>query len=440
MVGVGDCVNRGVTVLVLAVLVAACSGGGANGASTSSPLVVSTTEAVSSTESSLMGTSTTSVPVVTTISVVDVSWLGEGWVATGEELSPRPHPHAVTAAEFGVVAVGWACPGEVDCPAAAWVSEDGLTWTGTVPGEDGLGEVSLTHVVAFGASVFAAGGSCTQGIDLPDDCGAAIFASDDGLHWTMAAHDEFLDCSDGIVEDCAMYATDITTDGTTLIALIEEPHFENQRAMPWVSTDGFEWERATGLEEPTLRFRKVVPTDSGFTGVGTRWETDGENWWESFVVWDSPDGRPWTAIPQPNVPTGEDHFLWYVKKWAGGLVTFGEVCSLDWKDCTFVMWTSSDGTQWTRSPIPSELGNNGFGEAIRVGDLLVFSGEKTSETDSDKSTPLLTVTADLTNWDIYELDAEPAIGWYVTDPIDYNEMLIGVSAETGIFINQRPTN
>jgi hypothetical protein len=161
--------HRSVAVLVIALIVVACSGSDVNVLSTTST-ILPTTE-VTSSSLSMEGDTTSSVVTTTASPLPGIREVVEGWVLVGDQLQPRPHPHSVTETAFGLVAVGWGCPEEVACPAASWVSVDGLTWTGSVDGEDGLGQVSLFEAVAFGSSVFASGGSCTESFDHPDDCG-----------------------------------------------------------------------------------------------------------------------------------------------------------------------------------------------------------------------------------------------------------------------------
>jgi hypothetical protein len=153
-------------VLVIALIVVACSGSDTSTTST----ILPTTE-VSSSPLSMEGDTTSSVVTTTSSSMPGIREFFEGWVLVGDQLQPRPHPHSVTETAFGLVAVGWGCPEEVACPAASWASLDGVTWIGSVDGEDGLGQVSLFEAVAFGSSVFASGGSCTESFDHPDDCG-----------------------------------------------------------------------------------------------------------------------------------------------------------------------------------------------------------------------------------------------------------------------------
>jgi hypothetical protein len=426
--------SRPLVVLTIVALLAACSGE----SSVTAPPGSSTSRPVASTmDSAPVATTSTPTSVTSTTLTVDTSWLGQGWTAAGGDLSPSPHAYTVTKAQFGLVAVGWACPEESGCPAAAWVSTDGLNWTGTVPGEHGLDDVTLYEVVTFGPSVFAAGGSCTQNFLHPDDCGAAIFSSDDGLHWTLAAHDVFPDCTEATFSDCNMFANGLTTDGNTLIALVDEPLEEGSVKRPWASTDGVEWEKATSTDEAPLNIERVVTASSGFVGVGTKWSTDGQVWWESFAVWDSPDGYTWSEVSGLEPSDVEDVFLGRVAAWTGGIAAFGEVCDIDWVNCFQVVWHSADGREWTRTVVEGELADitSGALTAFGIKDLLVIAG-------GIEDTPYLASTRDLNDWDIYAVDPDlfnphdPLFGL-----IEHDLIVIGVSGGSpGIVVNQQETS
>jgi hypothetical protein len=425
---------RPLIVLAIVALLAACSGD----VSVTAPPGSSTSLPVASTlDSAPIATPSTPTSVTSATLNVGSSWLGEGWIAVGEELSPRPQPRTATAAEFGLVAVGCAWPGEGNCPAASWVSEDGVIWTGSVSGDDGLGDVALLEVVAFGSSVFAAGGSCIETQVHADDCGAAIFSSDDGLHWTLAAHNVFPDCTDADIPDCNMFAHRLTTDGNTMVAIVDEPVEGGQNSFPWVSTDGIEWEKAISTDEAPLIIEKVVTTDSGFVGVGTKWSNDGESWWESFAVWDSPDGYTWSEVPGLAASDDEDILLGPAGAWAGGLVAVGEVCDIDWVNCFRVIWASPDGQEWTRTPLQGEAADitTLMFAIFGVEDLLTIAGI------TEEDTPYLAATKDFTNWDVQNVDVDGSnIYGPVTGLIRHDSLLIAVGERVGILINEQEPN
>lgn len=417
--------HRSSAVLVIALILVACSGSDVSDTSTTS--TISATTELTSSSLSMEGATTSSLVTTTASPMPGIREFGEGWVLVGDQLQPRPHPHNVTETAFGLVAVGWACPEEGDCPAASWASVDGLTWIGSVDGEDGLGQVSLFEAVGFGSSVFASGGSCTQSFDHPDDCGGAIFASDDGLRWTRADDGVFGDCTDSVVFDCAMFARGLATDGNALVALVDEPVDEGTIQRPWSSTDGFEWNKAITTGESPLNIHTVIPSGIGFIGVGTTWNTDGENWWERFAVWSSTDGHTWSEVALPDAPFEEDHFLSAATGWGGGIAAFGEVCDLEWESCSKVMWTSGDGTKWTTTALGPEFDDVLVHRAFGVGDALVLS--------ASIDAPLLAVTTNATDWEMYTLDPSVFDSMVPLEGlIEYDGLFIGVGGHTGIVV------
>jgi hypothetical protein len=291
-------------------------------------------------------------------------------------------------------------------------------------------------VVAFGSSVFATSGSCGPSDVHPDDCGAAIFSSDDGLHWTLAAHEVFPDCTDADIPDCSMFAYRLATDGNTMVATVEEPVGGGQNSFPWVSTDGTEWTKAVSSDEAPLLIESVIPTESGFVGVGTKWSTDGQTWWESFAVWDSPDGYTWSEVPGLAASDDEDIFLGPIGAWAGGLAAVGEVCDIDWVNCFSVIWASPDGQEWTRTPLQGETADiTTYAFAMfGVEDLLTIAGVT-------EDTPHLAATRDLTNWDVQEVSVDGSnLYGPVTGLIRHESLLIAVGGRVGLLINRQETN
>jgi hypothetical protein len=219
-----------------------------------------------------------------------------------------------------------------------------------------------------------------------------------------------------------------------MVATVDEPVGGGQNSFPWVSTDGTEWTKAVSSDEAPLLIDNVIPAESGFVGIGTRRDTDGEDWTESFAVWDSPDGYTWSEVPGLAASDDEDIFLGPIGAWAGGLAAVGEVCDIDWVNCFSVIWASPDGQEWTRTPLQGEAADITNAIAIfGVEDLLTIAGV----TEAD--TPYLAATKDLTNWDIQEVSVDGSNG-PVTDLIRHESLFIAVGGRVGLLINQQETN
>jgi hypothetical protein len=224
-----------------------------------------------------------------------------------------------------------------------------------------------------------------------------------------------------------MFAGGLATDGNALVALVDEPLGEGTIQRPWSSTDGFEWNKAITTGESPLNIAKVIPSDTGFIGVGTTWNTDGENWWESFAVWGSTDGYTWSEVPVSDIQVEQDTFLGPVTGWSGGIAAFGEICNLEYTTCSNVMWTSSDGSEWTTTTLGPEFDDVFLHRAFGVDDFLVLSAAG--------EVPLLLVKGNLTNWEAYAVD--PSIFDLMVpldDLIERDGLFIGVGALTGIVV------
>ncbi|MFI6927844.1 hypothetical protein ACIBIZ_48500 [Nonomuraea spiralis] len=92
---------------------------------------------------------------------------GETWTTAWLPADQAAAVHDLAAADQGLVAVGWhGTPGEGD--SAAWVSQDGLSWTRMALTKDrlsGLGTQALTAVAVSGTEVVALGRSTTYDTD-----------------------------------------------------------------------------------------------------------------------------------------------------------------------------------------------------------------------------------------------------------------------------------
>jgi hypothetical protein len=222
-----------------------------------------------------------------------------------------------------------------------------------------------------------------------------------------------------------------------MVAMVDEPVEGQRDSFPWVSTDGTEWKKAISTQEAPLNIERVIATDLGFVGVGTKWSTDGEIWWESFAVWDSPDGYTWSEVPGLAASDDEDLVLDRVGAWEGGLVAVGEVCDIGWVNCFRVIWASPDGQEWTRTPLQGEAADiTTFVFAIfGVEDLLTVAGI------TEEDAPYLAATKDLTNWDVQNVDVDGSnIYGPVTGLIRHESLLIAVGERVGILINEQEPN
>lgn len=192
---------------------------------------------------------------------------------------------SVTQGPTGLVAVG--ADGQADgyekksynWRAAAWVSEDGVTWQRATPDQTALvgeGGLSMNDVVGFEGGYVAVGTQSTDDGDGGADQRAAAWFSPDGITWTRIAHDPavFGDYEDNL----SMSAVAVGPSG--FVAVGAAGSDDEQHGVVWTSPDGIAWARVP--DDPTFAGRNgawmgdVIATAEGFVVVGA--EEDHTDW------------------------------------------------------------------------------------------------------------------------------------------------------------------
>ncbi len=258
-------------------------------------------------------------------------------LAFGQEVIGCNQINAVTSAPFGLVAVGYRKCGVDDRRAAIWTSPDGLVWTLASPDN----YMELHGVASNDERIVAVG-----------DPGW-IWTSEDGSQWSLL--DEVGD---------VLFDVLATPEGFLAVGTCKWPDFG---AGVWSSTDGLTWEEV--YKEPwsfdeyewpaSIRrseMRAIAATQAGYVAVG-RYERSGHRTEEGFVVpytdwdaavWASPNGQDWT-LERYFGGDGKQVLLDVVESgdyiYAGGR---DEVADL-YDTLQPRLWRSSDGGhQWTR--------------------------------------------------------------------------------------------
>ena len=313
-------------------------------------------------------------------SVRDVAAGGPGFVAVGyvvEAMGPSAIAWAsadgrswTLRSDFagGEGSVAWAVAtkastavavGVVSGAPAAWYSADGLAWSRAPSPADGPDRAQLRAVVATQHG-FVAAGSDERDLLAPR---AVFWASADGQAWQRVPDvDDFAGVRvEGLaVEDGAVVAVGTVYAG-------KEP----TGAVSWRSADGTTWRRSPASGDLEAgQMHSVSAGAKGLLAVGA--ELAGHR----ALVWSSSDGLAWTLAPDS---TSLDNF--------GLQIEMRDVVRLDDRDIavghlvfgtqypTGLVWQSTDGTAWTRSPTAPVLEQvkfaavtGGPGWAIAVGD------------------------------------------------------------------------
>ena len=255
--------------------------------------------------------------------------------------------HGVTAYGSGFVAVGEA--GEAGWRAAVWLSPDGITWSllpVDVAPPEADGASWMMDLVVGGPGLVAVG---SETPDQPLGAHAVIWTSEDGTSWTKIPAAE-LGSDDP--DDPTFWLSDVTVGGPGLVAVgkasnsTEPDPCGGCGGAVWTSEDGITWERAPVAGDPLDGIERVAANGSGLVAIGNGWLDEAEK----GAVWVSPDGLDWTVVddgPQLTAITATE--FGFVGVGTEELVENACYADAD-GDCRAVVWTSVDGTTWTRVP------------------------------------------------------------------------------------------
>jgi serine/threonine protein kinase len=238
--------------------------------------------------------------------------------------------------------------------AGVWRSPDGKTWT-RVTGQNalqGTGDQSINGIVTVKGGGYVAVGS-DDGSGSED---AAVWTSPDGKTWTRVTDtalggpgDQSMNRASGVGASVGILAVGSTTnssDGT-------------QDGAVWSSTDsGLHWtlEPVGGLGGPGDQdVKRVTALRSGSAPLYIAVGTSTRNGDSDAAVWTSPDGTAWTRVPDPNHVLGGagNQGMTDVQTLGDELVAAGFASSGDGLDGA--VWTSPNGTDWTPVPDPKHV-------------------------------------------------------------------------------------
>jgi hypothetical protein len=210
---------------------------------------------------------------------------------------------------------------DIDVDAAAWISDDGVTWRRVGAGDEAFGgdtiRQSMNAVVAGGPGFVAVGqegfdflgfdewtpieGVNTDGREHVADNVAAVWTSPDGETWTRVEHGPSLE--HGGDARASGWATifDVTKNGSGLVAVGRVVSVETyasgdvgEGAAVWLSPDGLSWQRVApegAFASPDMQ--AIATTDDGRLVAG-----GGLPLYIEARLWSSQDnGNTWAMHP-----------------------------------------------------------------------------------------------------------------------------------------------
>ena len=130
----------------------------------------------------------------------------------------------------------------------------------------------------------------------------------------------------------------------------------DERAAVWISADGTSWSRAPESETfLSARMSGVTAGGPGLVAVGEAVR----NGRGRAAVWTSTDGISWSQVAHDDTVFGELEAgpprISSVTSGGPGLVAVGDVRSGQGASSNGVVWTSQDGTSWSRVPHDDEI-------------------------------------------------------------------------------------
>ncbi len=230
-------------------------------------------------------------------------------------------------------------------------STDGITWT-AVAAIDPLDKARVAAIAAKaggGSDAFVAVGSSTEASEIGR---AAAWVSDGAGGWNRAPDGPDLGNASG------SGGSDMTAvawgQGKWVAGGAEWNESVGQDGVTWTSPDGLNWSRAT-LPDAGLGIMGLVAGGPGFVAVGSSESVEGDMMPGAHVgIWTSVDGTIWTRVPDG--PIFANSTISAVVSGGPGLVAVGSTIDpIDPNGVFFpAIWTSADGLTWTKEATPTD--------------------------------------------------------------------------------------
>jgi hypothetical protein len=267
---------------------------------------------------------------------------------------------------------------ESDSPATATLTEpvSSGVWSRVPPDEavfGGEGSQDIVSVTTGGPGLVAVGSDGGLGPWVSgSDTDAAVWISPDGFTWSRVAHDEAVfGGEDGQVMSAVIVGgpglVAVGWDGQGILA--DSPELD---AAIWTSVDGYTWARVPH-EDAVFGGAWIESVTVGGPGLVAVGGTGGYSVAGDAAVWTSVDGITWSRVPHDESVFGGDdgQFISDVTVGGPGLVAVGSdggIGPWDHNSGTHAaVWTSVDGTIWSRVPDNDALVGTGGSPAPMLG-------------------------------------------------------------------------
>jgi len=184
----------------------------------------------------------------------------------------------------------------------------------------------------------------------------------------------FTDQSGGVMVAAAAGEHGIVAVGETITE-------DRAIATAWASPDGVSWVR--GALPDGLQAWDVAAGGPGYVAVGYVQRVEGDTFYDDAAVWTSTDGSVWTRVAD-DADLFTNAWIFPPATTADGLVAIGSAPvsyetdeeGFGWYEHTLGVWTSPDGVDWTHRDVGDVDVDVWMGEmmdAVTVGDSFLFA-------------------------------------------------------------------
>lgn len=258
-------------------------------------------------------------------------------------------PTWLLATRRGLVAFGAIMCCSTQPLGTEWLSPNGRTWQQISLPPVGAGQVSIQSVAAGPAGLVAVGWRFSPGTPRVAPYQPVVWFSPNDRTWRRAAS------VGNALAHGQMVSVTANGRGFVAVGYIDSPGSEfspqSTRMAVWVSPGGGRWQlvSGTGPVFENANASVILHGRNGLVALGVPRNAPGGVTDATAIVWTSRDGRSWRRIS--GLPTSfpaSAYFQLQGAAGAGGRLV--AVATSEGEVPQHVVWTSMDGTHWTRAP------------------------------------------------------------------------------------------